>query len=386
MTPLRMLATTRSKVPELRQERGVGDAPPPGATRLRHPVALEVLARVQVGVGVALHRPAPRRRPGARRRWRGSAEPEPTSSTRSPGCERAVEQAQAAAGGGVLAGAEGHLRVDVDHHLPRPRASHSVQLGFTTRRSLTRRGCRPRFHSRAQSSSACQRQESSGASSPRESSRRGSARACGDGTPPGPRAGGGRWSARRAPPGPRGRRASERAPRRAARAAGRRRAAGRYSTSQRRGRAHAVKRLLHLVPEAGRCGPSWPGRIPSSSASWRKSSSCSALSSARGPDLDAHVLVAAAAAAQVRQALAAQREHVAALGTRRARVTGSLPCTVGTSTSAPSAAWLKETASTWMRSSPSRTKRGSSSTSRITSTSPRGPPRGPTFPWPRRVM
>src|SRR3989449_913926 len=61
------------------------------------------------------------------------------------------------------------------------------------------------------------------------------------------------------------------------------------------------------------------------------------------------------------------------------------PYGVGTRTSAPSAAWANDSGRSTTRSSPWRSKRGSSAMSSTAIRSPGGPLRGPGTPWPRIV-
>ena len=98
--------------------------------------------------------------------------------------------------------------------------------------------------------------------------------------------------------------------------------AGSASAQEDRAR-HAAHRPLNASriwenspPPCARREPAGERSSPRSSASSRSSSSCSLVEPGRRQDVDVHVQVAAAGAAQVRHAPAAQRDHRARLGAR----------------------------------------------------------------------
>ena len=97
----------------------------------------------------------------------------------------------------------------------------------------------------------------------------------------------------------------------------------------------------------------------------------------RHHDVDDHVEVAAARAAQARNAQAAQADLVAGLGARPGRRPPRSPSTVGTVSVAPRAACGKVIGSSWYSSVPRRTSCGCGRIVTATYRSPFGPPRGP---------
>ena len=107
-----------------------------------------------------------------------------------------------------------------------------------------------------------------------------------------------------------------------------------------------------------------------------------ALQPPRDHDVDDDAQVAGAATAQRRHPLAAESAASRAAACPAGISSSTEPSTVGTSTVVPSAASGAATSTAVTRSSPSRTKRGSSRTRICTYRSPGGPPRSPTWPRP----